>query len=167
MQGKMKREHTIPVSQEIARVVQEQQQVERATGRSTTLLFPNSKGGVSKQQSFAQRVNRLAYDHQIHDATGKLFRFQSHQFRHTVGTRMINLGVPHHFIQRYLGHLGPEMTSRYAHIHDATMKDKLSEYLKGTLIDVSGNVVTEDGVNDTADLQWFTRSVLAQALTNG
>ncbi len=52
-------------------------------------------------------------------------------------------------------------------IHDATMKDKLSEYLKGTLIDVSGNVVTEDGVNDTADLQWFTRSVLAQALTNG
>ena len=80
---------------------------------------------------------------------------------------MINLGVPHHIIQRYLGHKGPEMTSRYAHIHDATMKDKLSEYLKGTLIDVSGNVVTEDGVNDTADLQWFTRSVLAQALTNG
>jgi hypothetical protein len=61
MQGKMKREHTIPVSQEIARVVQEQQQVVRATGRSTTLLFPNSKGGVSKQQSFAQRINRLAY----------------------------------------------------------------------------------------------------------
>jgi hypothetical protein len=98
---------------------------------------------------------------------GKLFRFQSHQFGHTVGTPMMNLGVPHHIIQRYLGHKGPEMTSRYAHIHDATMKDKLSEYLKGTLIDVSGKVVAEDGVNDTADLQWFTRSVLAQALTNG
>ena len=28
-------------------------------------------------------------------------------------------------------------------------------------------MVTEDGVNDTADLQWFARSVLAQALTNG
>ena len=61
MQGKMKREHTIPVSQEIARVIQEQQQVVRATGRSTALLFPNSKGGVSKQQSFAQRINRQAY----------------------------------------------------------------------------------------------------------
>jgi hypothetical protein len=33
----------------------------------------------------------VAYDHDIRDATGKLFRFQSHQFRHTVGTRMINL----------------------------------------------------------------------------
>jgi integrase len=76
----------------------------------------------------------VAYDHDIRDASGKLFRFQAHQFRHTVGTRMINLGVPHHIIQRYLGHKGPEMTSRYAHIHDTTMKDKLSEYLKGTLI---------------------------------
>jgi len=166
MQGKMKREHTIPVSQEIARVIQEQQQVVRATGRSTTLLFPNAKGGVSKQQSFAQRINRLAYDRQIRDATGKLFRFQSHQFRHTVGTRMINLGVPHHFIQRYLGHLGPEMTSRYAHIHDSTMREKLSEYLQGTLVDVTGKAVPE-GPLDTSDLRWFTRNVMAQAQPNG
>ena len=67
---------------------------------------------------------------------GSLFRFQSFQFRHTVGTRMINLGVPHHIIQRYLGHKGPEMTNRYAHIHDSTMREKLSEYLAGTLVDV-------------------------------
>jgi len=85
----------------------------------------------------------LAYKHEIRDANGKLFRFQSHQFRHTVGTRMINLGVPHHFIQRYLGHLGPEMTSRYAHIHDATMKEKLAEYLQGTLVDVTGKTLHE------------------------
>ena len=166
MQGKMKREHTIPVSQEIARLIREQQQVVRATERSTVLLFPNAKGGVSKQQSFAQQINRLAYDHQVRDATGKLFRFQSHQFRHTVGTRMINLGVPHHFIQRYLGHLGPEMTNRYAHIHDSTMREKLSEYLQGTLVDVTGKAVPE-GPLDTSDLRWFTRNVMAQALPNG
>jgi integrase len=166
VQGKMKREHTIPVSQEIARLIQEQQQVVRATERSTALLFPNAKGGVSKQQSFAQQINRLAYDHQVRDATGKLFRFQSHQFRHTVGTRMINLGVPHHFIQRYLGHLGPEMTNRYAHIHDSTMREKLSEYLQGTLVDVTGKAVPE-GPLDTSDLRWFTRNVMAQALPNG
>jgi integrase len=167
LQGKMRREHTIPVSQEIARVVQEQQQTVRTSGRSDVLLFPSPKGGVIKQYTFAHRINRLAYDHQIRDATGKLFRFQSHQFRHTVGTRMINLGVPHHFIQRYLGHLGPEMTSRYAHIHDATMRDKLSEYLRGTLVDIRGEVVAQDGLADTGDLRWFTRNVLAQALTNG
>src|SRR5260370_737751 len=132
-----------------------------------SLSLPNSKGGVLKQASFAHRSNRLAYDHDIRGGAGRRFGFQAPQFRPPVGTRMVNLGVPHHIIQRYLGHRGPEMTSRYAHIHDATMKDKLSEYLKGTLIDVSGKVVAEDGVNDTADLQWFTRSVLAQALTHG
>jgi site-specific recombinase XerD len=167
MQGKVKRENAIPISLEIARIIQEQQAEGRNHDKPSMWLFPNERGGVIKQATFAHRINRLAYDHDIRDATGKLFRFQSHQFRHTVGTRMINLGVPHHIIQRYLGHRGPEMTSRYAHIHDSTMQDKLSEYLKGTLIDVAGKAVPEDGMNDGADLQWFTRSVLAQALTNG
>lgn len=167
LQGKVRRENTIPVSQEIARVVQEQQEAVRARGNASTLLFPNERGRPTRQASFSQAINHLAYVHQIKDATGKLFRFQSHQFRHTVGTRMINLGVPHHIIQRYLGHKGPEMTSRYAHIHDSTMREKLSEYLAGTLVDVTGKKVMENTANDTAELQWFTRNVLAQALTNG
>jgi len=66
-----------------------------------------------------------------------------------------------------LGHLGPEMTNRYAHIHDATLREKLSEYLQGTLVDVTGKVVPEEGLLDTGDLRWFTRNVLAQALPNG
>jgi len=47
------------------------------------------------------------------------------------------------------------------------MKEKLSEYLKGTLVDVMGKAVAETGPLDTGDLQWFTRNVLVQALTNG
>jgi hypothetical protein len=167
LQGKVRRENAIPVSDEIARVVQEQLDAVRAQGRAATLLFPNDRGRPARQASFSQAINQLAYVHQIKDATGKLFRFQSHQFRHTVGTRMINLGVPHHIIQRYLGHKGPEMTSRYAHIHDSTMREKLSEYLAGTLVDVTGKKVVESTANDTAELQWFTRNVMAQALTNG
>jgi len=167
MQGKVGRENAIPVSAEVAGLVQEQQLEVRPSRAASEFLFPNSKGGVLKQASFAHRINRLAYDRGIRGADGKLFRFQAHQFRHTVGTRMINLGVPHHIIQRFLGHRGPEMTSRYAHIHDSTMRDKLSEYLKGSLVDVTGRAVKQDGLNDSSDLQWFTRNVLAQALTNG
>jgi integrase len=167
LQGKVRCENAIPVSQEIARVVQEQQESVRGRGRPSSLLFPSERGRPIRQASFSQVINHLAFTHQIKDATGKLFRFQSHQFRHTVGTRMINLGVPHHIIQRYLGHKGPEMTSRYAHIHDSTMREKLSEYLAGTLVDVTGKKVVEETANDTAELQWFTRNVLAQALTNG
>lgn len=47
------------------------------------------------------------------------------------------------------------------------MREKLSEYLQGTLVDVTGTVVPNDGLVDTGDLRWFTRNVLAQALTNG
>ena len=167
LQGKVRRENAIPVSQEIARVVQEQQAYVRERQQGFDLLFPSERGRPIRQASFAQAINQLAYNHRIIDANGNLFRFQSHQFRHTVGTRMINLGVPHHIIQRYLGHKGPEMTNRYAHIHDSTMREKLSEYLAGTLVDVSGHKVVEESTNDTAELQWFTRNVLAQALTNG
>ena len=167
MQGKVGRENAIPVSAEVATLVQQQQLAVRAGCVGSEFLFPNTKGGVLKQASFSHRINRLAYDRDIRGADGRLFRFQAHQFRHTVGTRMVNLGVPHHIIQRYLGHSGPEMTSRYAHIHDSTMKDKLSEYLKGSLVDVTGRTVAQDGVNDSSDLQWFTRNIMAQALTNG
>ena len=34
-------------------------------------------------------------------------------------------------------------------------------------MDVKGKTVPESGPLDTGDLQWFTRNVLAQALTNG
>lgn len=47
------------------------------------------------------------------------------------------------------------------------MREKLAEYLQGTVVDISGNIVPQDGLADTTDLRWFTRNVLAQALTNG
>jgi len=99
---KVRRENAIPLSPAIAGLVQEQQAAVRGGRIETALLFPNRKGGALKQASFAHRINRLAYDHDIRGADGKLFRFQAHQFRRTVGTRMVNLGVPHHIIQRYL-----------------------------------------------------------------
>jgi integrase/recombinase XerD len=60
MQGKMKREHTIPVSQEIARVIQEQQQIVRDSQPSSAFLFPNPRGKVFKQSTFTQRINYLS-----------------------------------------------------------------------------------------------------------
>jgi hypothetical protein len=46
-------------------------------------------------------------------------------------------------------------------------QENLAEYLQGTLVDVTGKAVVESGPLDNGDLQWFTRNVLAQALTNG
>jgi integrase len=171
-QYKMKKEHSIPISREVAAVIQEQQQaVREECNKEFPYLFPSlrhwKKGRPIKQKVFADTLNRLAYDKDIRDANGCLWHFQSHQFRHTVGTRMINNGVPQHIIQRYLGHESPEMTARYAHIHDQTLKEEFTKF-KGKVVDVMGKVVEpEIGTNSSPDLQWMKKSILAQALPNG
>jgi len=43
---------------------------------------------------------------------------------------MINHGVPQHIVQRYLGHMSPEMTARYAAIHDSTLKQEFIKFQK-------------------------------------
>jgi integrase len=38
---------------------------------------------------------------EIKDSNGIIFKFSSHQFRHTIGTQMINNGVPQVIVQQY------------------------------------------------------------------
>lgn len=166
-QGKMKKEHTIPVTPEVVAVIRAQQQtVEAAWGDRTPYLFPRRNGEPFKQRTFVEALNKLAYHHQIKNAAGALFRFQSHQFRHTVGTRMINNGVPQHIIQRFLGHESPEMTNRYAHLHDHTLKTAFAAF-HGKMVDVHGKIREPQEDVNRSDLQWLKHNILAQALPNG
>jgi len=166
-QAKMSKEHSIPLTRESVAVIQEQQQAVRSEfGQDVAFLFPNAEGQPLKQQTFVRALNRLAYQKKICNAAGSPYNFQSHQFRHTVGTRMINNGVPQHIVQRYLGHESPEMTARYTFIHDQTMKEEYAKF-RGKVVDVTGNVVEENSSVDSNDFQWFKKNVLAQALPNG
>lgn len=176
-QFKMKKEITIPVSREIVRVIQEQNHyIQEHLGESYEYLFCSSLSGPSGfrprpkpmiRETFARLLNQLAKEHDICDESGKLWRFQTHQFRHTVGTRMINNGVPQHIIQRYLGHESPEMTAVYAFIHDQTMKAEIAKF-RGKVVNIAGQIVEpNDTEADDADLQWFKRNISAQALPNG
>lgn len=166
-QAKMKKEHSVPISRELASVIQEQQYSQRDQwGEQTTYLFLNAKGKVFKQDFFVDALNYLAYEKSIRDATGQLWRFQSHQFRHTLATRMINSGVPLPMVQRYLGHESPDMTYRYAAIHDQTMKEEYAKF-RGKVVDVTGKVIEKERSADSSDLQWLKKNILVQALPNG
>jgi integrase len=178
-QYKMKKDHSVPISREVAAVIEEQQRIVRDKYGDFSFLFPSSqqwqKGQPIKQLTFSRALNKLAYEKNICDRSGSLWRFQSHQFRHTVGTRMINLGVPQHIIQRYLGHETPEMTSTYAHIHDQTLKDEFAKF-KDKIVDVTGKAVSREDVVaqmiegldfNSLDDQWMKKNILAQALPNG
>ncbi|MBW4424221.1 MAG: tyrosine-type recombinase/integrase [Nostoc desertorum CM1-VF14] len=171
-QYKMKKEHTIPISREVVAVIQEQQGfVIEEWGFDFPYLFPvpkpYGKGGLVKQGNFNHALNKLAHDRNICDVNGKLWHFQPHQFRHSVGTRMTNNGVPQHIIQRYLGHESPEMTSRYAYIHDQTLKEEFAKF-RGKIVNVMGEVVeSEDARSISSESQWVKKNILSQALPNG
>lgn len=48
---------------------------------------------------------------------------RTHQFRHTKATSLLNAGVPLTVIQRYLGHITPNMTAHYAKLRDHTVRE--------------------------------------------
>lgn len=116
----------------------------------------------------AEILNKLAEKHNICDLSGKLWRFQAHQFRHTVGTNMINRGVPIHIVSRFLGHETLGMTQVYATIHDPTLKKEIAKFYE-KLVDVTGKVIEIDQTKEieSSDFQWFKRNIQAQALPNG
>lgn len=177
-QFKMKKEITIPISREVVRVIQEQQRyIRKHLDKEFEYLFCSNGGAPQPhfkpvprlmiRKTLPKYLNRLAEKHDIRDASGKRWHFQTHQFRHTVGTRMINNGVPQHIVQRYLGHESPEMTATYARIHDKTMKDEIEKF-QGKVVNIAGEVVESKTIEaDNFDLQWVKRSIQAQALPNG
>jgi integrase len=57
---------------------------------------------------------------------------QTHRFRHTKATSLINAGVPLHVVQRYLGHLSPTMTVHYAQTLQKTHEREFLRYKKIT-----------------------------------
>lgn len=181
-QSKLKKEHCVPISRELVQVIQEQQRYIRENLDDTyEYLFCARIGGRARKnfgkfdpkpkpmmrESFAQFLKNLAEENNISTSSGKIWDFQTHQFRHTIGTSMINNKVPHHIVQRYLGHASPGMTSVYAQIFDETLKQEISQF-NSKVVNISGQVIkTQTPELDTADLQWFKRNIQAQALPNG
>jgi integrase len=87
-------------------------------------------------------LRRLATELQIRDAHGRLIDFQrTHRMRHTRATELLNGGVPIHVVQRYLGHLSPEMTMRYA---DTLPKTHEREFLRFKKLGSDGRELSLD-----------------------
>ncbi|WP_162137235.1 tyrosine-type recombinase/integrase [Austwickia chelonae] len=64
--------------------------------------------------SYAKALARLDAVAQLTDSAGRPLKFAStHRLRHTKATEMIDAGVPIHVVQRYFGHVSPEMLMRY------------------------------------------------------
>ena len=91
-----------------------------------------------------------------------------HQFRHTLGTRLINSGVPQHVVQRLLGHASPHMTSHYAKIHDTTIREEFDRY-QAQRVNISGQPIGYDPDSPAASAEWVKHNLnrVRDSLPNG
>ncbi|WP_035140158.1 tyrosine-type recombinase/integrase, partial [Fischerella sp. PCC 9605] len=182
---KLKKEDTKPISPALAKVIKEQQEYIAQHFKEFDYLFSDHehyrdgkfgcaeyfipKSKPMKKEKYTRFLKNLAHRYNITDSTGKIWNFQSHQFRHTVGTRMINNGVPQHIVQRYLGHESPEMTMVYAHIHDETLRKEIEKYHESIVVNFQGEIAELDEtiLSSNDDLEWFKKNVQARALEHG
>ena len=123
---KMKRDgRPLPVTTAVVEAIKRQQalvqEVPDLFGKH--YLF-RTKRGLYRFSRFCEHLNQVAHQVPILGADGQVYRFKPHQFRHTVGTHMINHGMGIADVMAYLDHQSPEMTLRYAEIEDETLKHK-------------------------------------------
>jgi integrase len=160
-QLKTQQEHTIPLLYRAAAVIREQQQAVRDEQDSVTrFLFPNSKGGAFSQRIIINKLNRLACERDIRDATGTVWRFQARQFRYTVIARMINDGVPLHFIQYYWNmQTLDEVMGVYKQVFGPYRKDAFF-WLLTTLADGKGKCGERRELFDSVKAPWINKNAL-------
>ena len=172
--AKMLAEQLVPLSAAGAAAIRDQQARLKLTWPDgPAVLFPavHSNPDGLRAFSYATLRQRLAVwqdDIDVRDEAGVKVRVTPHRFRHTLGTRLINQGVPQHVIQRLLGHATPQMTARYATLHDATVRQAFDDYCQRR-VNLAGEVIGYDPVGVTADAEWTKHNMtrVQASLPNG
>ena len=171
---KMATEQLVPLSTTAAEAIRTQQRhlLDRWPDTSPVLFpAPRSNPDATRPFSYATLRGRLArwqQDIDLRDDTGQPVRVTAHQFRHTLGTRLINTGVPQHVIQRLLGHASPQMTARYATLHDTTVRAAFDQYCQQR-VNLAGERIAYDPDAPTAQAEWTKHNMarVQASLPNG
>lgn len=139
--------HRVPITDEVAIIVQAV--VEEIKEKSTPDNNPNKllfvrfdgkrKGRCPTSKVIQSAVNRLSEQQHIVDDQGHIFHFGNHAFRHTKAVELINNGMSLVHVQKWLAHVSPEMTRRYAEILDTTMRKSWETATKQGLFRIDGS----------------------------
>jgi integrase len=169
---KMKREALVPIDEKLWREIREQQQrVLQRWPAGTPLLFPchtKNLDGTSPihPNTYRSALREWLQQCDIRDENGRPVHLTPHQWRHTLGTRLINNDVPQEVVRKLLDHDSPAMTSHYARLHDTTVR---RHWEKARKVNISGETVTLDPDGPLAEASWAKQrlSRATQALPNG
>jgi len=171
---KVRSEQLIPLSAKAAAAIAAQQDyVRQRWPAGSPWLFPGIAGNDNgaKPYSHSAFTRQLAHWQRViglRDEAGQPVAVTGHQFRHTLGTRLINSGVPQHVVQKLLGHASPHMTSHYAKIHDVTIREAFDRY-QAQRVNISGERIAYDPDSPAASAEWVKHNLnrVRDSLPNG
>ncbi len=159
------------VNDEVVAAIQAQQRdIRERWGTACPYLFPSLRSPTKpfQQGTFSTLLNGWAIAQDIRDRTGRVYRFQSHQFRHSVGMRLINDDVPLDVISRLLGHRSITMTEVYARKRAETVRAELARaHQRNKTVDYAGQVVSGDPRADDPDIALLRQGLRGQVLPLG
>ena len=172
--AKVKTEQLIPLSEKAATAIRNQQaHVRMVWPEGSPWLFPGIQQNPDGTMAYAHgslsgQLGKWQKEIDVRDEAGQPVRVHAHQFRHTVGTRLINAGVPQHVIQKLLGHASPRMTARYAQIYDRTVRDAFERYC-AERVNIGGEHLDYEPDAVTADAEWVKHNLarVRDSLPNG
>ena len=107
---KMKREALVPVDEELEALIARQRERNRERWPDgTPVLFPRPNANIDGTRpigssTYRDGLYRWLEDCDIRDEYGESVRLTPHQWRHTLGTVLINRDVPQHVVQKILDH---------------------------------------------------------------
>lgn len=124
----------IPISDSMAELIKEQQTETKKRDPHADFLFTiqsgRGKNHLYPQESVSRMLNILAVKEKITGPDGKIFRFQCHQFRHTVATDYARQGFSPLMIQSLLGHRSPKSIMPYVKYSRDMEKEKLRAFFE-------------------------------------
>jgi integrase len=168
---KMKREALVPVDAELERGITEQQLRVRGRWPECPILFPRPTANLDGLESvtsstYRQALHRWLRRCGVRDENGRPAHVTPHQWRHTLGTRLINRDVPQEVVRRILDHDSHAMTAHYARLSDTTIRRHWEQARK---VGATGEAVTLDPDGPLADAAWAKQRLgrATQALPNG
>jgi integrase len=169
---KMKREALVPIDEELHQLIgQQQRRLLVRWPAGPPWLFPRPSMNIDAQAAVSSSTYRLALSRwlercDVRDEQGLPVHLTPHQWRHTLGTRMINRDVPQEVVRRILDHDSAEMTAHYARLHDTTVR---RHWEKARKVAITGQPVTLDPAGPLADAAWAKQRLgrITQALPNG
>ena len=172
--SKVRTEQLVPLSPKAALALRAQAEiVRRDWPTGTRFMFPRERANPDGAVPFSyatleSRLRRWQADIGLRDEHGRPYRVTCHQFRHTLGTRLINQGVPEYIIQRLLGHASAEMTGRYARLHDSTLRTAFEDYWRSR-VNIAGEVLDFDSDAPTVEAEWVKHRLgrIQASLPNG